>query len=364
MPLTLPRRRLLGACGLAALLAAATPAAGQTPPTLDDTTRDAVLAAVAREMTERYVFPEVAEQVRQALADPSRRKPWRDTRAPEAFAQQLTDWLQALTRDKHLRVRYSAMPLPERPQSDDITPEELARERQDDAWRNHGVEKVERLPGNIGLLVLNSFSPASWAGGTLAAAMTVLAQTDSLIIDLRRNGGGDPATVALLSSYLFDERTHLNDLVWRQGPRTEQFWTQDWVPGLRYGGQKPVYVLTSSRTFSGAEEFSYNLRNLKRATLVGETTGGGANPGDTVRLQAHFSMFVPMGRAHSPVTGTNWEGSGVTPHVAVPADDALRQAQLLALPPLIGALPDPERQQALRNRLQQLAQGTTAPARP
>jgi C-terminal processing protease CtpA/Prc len=116
------------------------------------------------------------------------------------------------------------------------------------------------LPGNIGLIELRGFASAEWAGEAIAAAMTLVAHTDALVFDLRRNGGGDPATVALVSSYLFGERTHLNDLHWREGNRVEQFWTQDWVPGARFGGSKPVYVLTSSRTFSGAEEFSYNLK--------------------------------------------------------------------------------------------------------
>jgi C-terminal processing protease CtpA/Prc len=264
--------------------------------------------------------------------------------------------VQALTRDKHIRVRYSAAPLPE-PVAGGPTAAELAEMRQQEQARNYGVERVERLPGNIGLLDLRGFAPAAWAGETLAAAMTLLAHSDALIFDLRRNGGGDPATVALLCSYLFDERTHLNDLFMREGNITQQFWTQDWVPGLRYGASKPVLVLTSSRTFSGAEEFSNNLKVLKRATIVGETTGGGAHPGEMLRLHPHYEMFVPNGRAINPITGTNWEGTGVQPDIAVKADDALRVAQLQVLPTLIQKATDPRARAALQARLKELGGG-------
>jgi C-terminal processing protease CtpA/Prc len=136
----------------------------------------------------------------------------------------------------------------------------------------------------------------------------------------------------LLCSYLFGgESVHLNDLYWREGDRTQQFWTLPWVPGTRYGKDKPVYVLTSSRTFSAAEEFTYNLKNLKRATIVGETTGGGAHPGGVRRITDHFGIWLPNGRAINPITKTNWEGVGIEPHIKVPAEQALAAAHLDAL---------------------------------
>jgi len=213
---------------------------------------------------------------------------------------------------------------------------------------------VECLPGNIGYLDLRGFAPAGMAGPTLAAAMTLLANTNTLIVDLRENGGGDPETVSLLCSYLFDHRTHMNSLYWRRGDHTEQFWTQEFVQGLRFGQSKPVYVLTSAHTFSAAEEFSYNLRTQKRATLVGETTGGGANPGDMRRLTDHFEMFVPGGRSINPITGINWEGTGVEPHVKVPADKALDTAQAIALKAVIEGETDEKRKKSLQDRLAQV----------
>jgi C-terminal processing protease CtpA/Prc len=156
---------------------------------------------------------------------------------------------------------------------------------------------------------------------------------------MRANGGGDPAGVAFLTSYLFDKRTHLNDLYWREGDRTEEFWTREDVPGKKFGQQKAVYVLTSPRTFSGAEEFSYNLQQLGRATLVGETTGGGANPGRSRQLTPTMHVFVPNGKAINPITKTNWEHTGVVPDVKVPASDALATAQKMALEKLSAAPP-------------------------
>jgi C-terminal processing protease CtpA/Prc len=190
---------------------------------------------------------------------------------------------------------------------------------------------VERLDGNIGYVRLDGFMSPAESAGKLAAAMTFVADTDALIFDLRENGGGDPAMVALICSYLFgDKPVHLNDLYWRKGNRTEEFWTKASVPGRKFV-DKDVYVLTSNRTFSGAEEFSYNLKNLKRATIVGETTGGGAHPGEMVRLSDHFGAFVPTGRAISPITKTNWEGTGVEPDVKVQKELALQTAYLMAL---------------------------------
>ena len=152
-----------------------------------------------------------------------------------------------------------------------------------------------------------------------------------LIIDLRHNGGGEPAMVALVCSYFFgNQPVHLNDLYWREGNRTEQYWTKPTVQGRRYE-RKDVFLLTSRHTFSGAEEFAYNLKNLKRSTIVGETTGGGAHHGEDRRLSEHFSVHIPLARAINPITKANWEGTGVKPHFEVPEEQALKTAYVFAL---------------------------------
>jgi len=335
---------LLAACSLGAEGVAAQP--------IDAATRQQVVDQLTRALEERYVFPDVARQVAAALRGPARR--WDAATDAAEFARVLTDELKALTRDKHLRVSHSETPVPDARADDRPAQADIDRFRQRATAMNFGIERVERLPGNVGYLELRSFTSAEWAGEAIAAAMTLLARTEALIVDLRRNGGGDPATVALLTSYLLDRRTHLNDLYFRPTDRTTQFWSHDWVSGARYGGTKPVYVLTSARTFSAAEEFSYNLKNLKRATLVGETTGGGAHPGELRKVGAHFRAFVPTGRAINPITKTNWEGSGVEPDVKVDAADALRVAQLRALAPLVERAADAAERRALRERIAEL----------
>ena len=173
------------------------------------------------------------------------------------------------------------------------------------------------------------FADPDVCGSTAIAAMNFLANVDAIIIDLRENGGGDPKMIALVSTYLFSKPTHLNDLWERKGSITQQYWTLPYVPGKRLD-DKLAYVLTSKRTFSGAEEFSYNLKTLKRATIVGETSGGGAHPVSGYRIDDRFMIGVPFARAINPITHTNWEGTGVEPDVKVSAADALSTAQKLA----------------------------------
>jgi C-terminal processing protease CtpA/Prc len=220
--------------------------------------------------------------------------------------------------------------------------------------RNYDIRKVETLPGNIGYIDLRSFPQASAARPALGALMNLVADTDALIVDLRNNGGGDPQAVAFMSSYLFDKRTHLNDMYWREGGRTEAFWTEENVPGKKFGGTKKIYVLTSKNTFSGAEEFSYNLQQLRRGLIVGETTGGGAHPGGVHRIHEHMAAFIPAGRAINPISKTNWEGSGVVPDVKVDAEGALRTAERLALTELLKSPADEGHAQRLRQRLDAL----------
>jgi C-terminal processing protease CtpA/Prc len=207
---------------------------------------------------------------------------------------------------------------------------------------NFGFREVKILEGNIGYLDLRGFSDVAYAGETAVAAMNFLSNSDALIIDLRHNGGGSPRMIQLISSYLFgSEPVHLNNFYWRPTDTHSQTWTLPHVPGTRRP-DRPVYVLTSKGTFSAAEEFSYNLKNLNRATLVGETTGGGAHPGGSVAATDRFMVWVPTGRAINPITNTNWEGTGVSPHMDVPAGEALDTAYSHALESLRDEAADEE----------------------
>jgi C-terminal processing protease CtpA/Prc len=264
-----------------------------------------------------------------ALKDRAAKHEYDAIASPREFAETLTRHLQEVSKDKHLRIIYDQNGLPQR--SGPPTAEDRARGLAEERRRNFGFNRIERLDGNVGYIELLGFSGSEEVEEAAVPAMNFVANTDALIFDLRRNGGGSPVTIGLLSSYLFDTVVHLNDFYIRETDTLRQFHTRAEVPGRRYGTTKPVYVLTSTRTFSAAEEFTYNLKNLKRATIVGETTGGGAHPGGVRRITDHFGIWLPNGRAINPVTKTNWEGVGIAPDVPVAADQALAAAHRDAL---------------------------------
>jgi hypothetical protein len=297
-------------------------AASASPPSdaIDERTRSTVIERSLQHLRDTYVFPDVAIAMEKAVRERMASQEYDGIDGAAALAAKLTADLQAISRDKHLRVLHSG---------GGAAPQRRVPNGTGDG--NFGFARVDRLPGNVGYIDLRAFAPASLAAGKAAEAMNALAETDALVIDLRQNGGGDPAMVALLISYLVDgEPVHLNDFLGRDGTVRQQFWTTKDVAGKRYAG-KDVYVLTSGYTFSAAEEFAYNVTNMKRATLVGEITGGGANPVTFFDIDERFRISVPTGRARNPITMTNWEGTGVTPDIAVPAKLALHTAHLAAL---------------------------------
>jgi C-terminal processing protease CtpA/Prc len=322
--------------------------------TIDAATRTQVIDTILKRLNESYVFPDIAKKMEESIRERVAKKEYDQITSAKQFATTLTTDLQAVSHDKHLRVRYSNEVIPERGQRREPTAEEREERKRDLTWMNHGFSRVERLRGNIGYLEFLNFMDEELGADTVAAAMNFVNGTDALIIDMRNNGGGNPAMVALVCSYLFGpEPVHLNDLYWREGNRTDEFWTRKEIAGKRYLN-KDVYVLTSKRTFSGAEEFTYNLKNLKRATIIGETTGGGAHPGGGFRISEHFGMFIPTGRAISPITKTNWEGTGVTPDVSVPADQALLVARIMALKKSVPTITNNDRKAAVTEELQNL----------
>jgi C-terminal processing protease CtpA/Prc len=216
---------------------------------------------------------------------------------------------------------------------------------------NHGVRRVERLVGNVGLIELTIVPDAATAGPALAAAMRLVEHTHVLILDLRGARGGAPDGVALFASFFFpDGDVHLNDIV--EGPHgpTRQYWTSSYVPGPRYV-DRPVYVLTSADTFSGGEELAYDLQALERATIVGEVTRGGAHPSEVVSLGNHIELRLPVARSVNPITHGNWEGTGVRPDVEVPAAVAFDVALDAALEALAGddTAPQASRTEAKRH---------------
>ena len=294
---------------------------------IDAATRARVIDAAITKLNEFYVFPDVAKKMGIAVRSRAKRGEYDAVTDGTVFANLLTENFREVSHDRHLSVSFSPARLPE--ESSSPSPDAVARFRAAMLEANCGFEKVEHLSGNIGYLKFDFFADPEICGGTAIAAMNFLANVDALIFDLRENGGGDPKMVALVSTFLFANQTHLNDLWVRKSGETQQYWTLPYVPGKRLP-TVPVFVLTSHDTFSGGEEFSNNLKVLKRATIVGEVTGGGAHPVTGHRIDDRFTIGVPFARAINPTTKTNWEGVGVQPDVKVPAADALATALSLA----------------------------------
>jgi len=320
---------------------------------IDAKTRTDVIETVLKNLNDSYVFPEVAKKMEADIRKRVQNNEYDKISSANEFAAKLTEDLQSVSHDKHLRVRYSAAPLPVRQKRNEPTEQEKKDFERTLRINNYGFVKVENMRGNIGYVDFRGFTDPELGAETVAAVMNFVNNSDALIFDLRQNGGGDPAMVALICSYLFgDKPVHLNDLYWREGNKTDEFWTKPTVLGKKFL-DKDVYILTSNRTFSGAEEFSNNLKILKRATIVGETTGGGANPGNVFRVNEHFGVFIPTGRAINPVTKTNWEGTGVEPDVKVPQEQALKTAYLRALNKSLEKADDERMKNALKQIIEQ-----------
>lgn len=282
-----------------------------------------------------YIFPEVAAKVSGVLA--AGLAGGRYPADLPALATAVTGDLQSVNDDKHLRLIYHEEAIPPRTPGDDAG-EYAAMAR----WADQtcgGVACAQRLAGNVGYMDLRPvLFPAVVCGEVVTAAMSLLATADALIIDVRNCLGGEPGMVAFLISYLWDrDPAELSGLRERQSNQVRQMWTQPYVPGRRFGKDKPVYVLTSAATFSGGEQLSYDLQQLGRATIVGETTKGGANPREGFRVHPHLEATISVATAVSPATGGNWEGTGVAPDIQTAADRARDTAYKRALQDVITA---------------------------
>lgn len=297
---------------------------GAGPIGLTDADRREVISSSAVLLEQRYVDPQVGKTLARSLRRSASR--WDGISDPKTFASEVTRWLRREGKDGHLGLSYSATPLPAQSGEPDFSAD---MERWYGPQINHGIEKIERLPGNIMLLDLRVFPPPAMAGDVFAAAMSVVAQGDALILDLRENGGG-AETANLLMGYVLPGGSQLSGKYDRPSDTRQYYSSPDWVPGRRFGPSKPMYVLVSGKTFSAAEAVAYNLQALKRATIIGETTGGGAHPYEFRRVHEHFALDLPEGKSISPITGGNWQGVGVRPDVQVPAAEALDRALELA----------------------------------
>jgi hypothetical protein len=313
-----------------ALALAPYPACAQAK--LDEAARTEVINRVLAALGKGYVFPDIAAAMERAVRAAEASGQYRLIADPAEFAAALMRDLQAVSHDRHLRVVYRGGARPQGNPAPNPVPQPVSH---------------EKLEGNIGYLKILGFPPAERIGPQIDAAFKELSGTDALIIDLRQNGGGSPDGVMYMAGYMLPRRTLIARIYSRPENDTTEMWTHA-VPGPLYL-DKPVYVLTSRRTFSAAEAAAYHLKHLGRVLTVGDTTGGGAHRVTGENVGHGFSVAVPITRPINVVTGGDWEGSGVIPDLAVAAEQALIEAQLAAL----RKLPASDDRAALIRKLEQ-----------
>jgi retinol-binding protein 3 len=335
------------------VIALAATAGAQSPATIaiEKSERDAAIEVLTAKLGTGYVLPDLSGRIVEALRQANSAGEY-DGKTPKEFVDAVNRTLVNASHDRHLAVFYQ--PVPTEPQG---TPSPSVEQRE---RLNFGFGKLERLRGNVGYLeILNFADLRQQSAETASALLSTLANFDAIIIDLRRNGGGNTPMMAFIATYFFDPTpVHLTDIYWRDTNETSQFWTTAFVPGRR-SARQPLYILTSASTFSGAEDFCYSLQNLKRALVVGETTGGGAHSGRGLqRLTPSFTAFIPVGRSLSPITKTNWEGIGVTADIKTTAEASLSVAHLQALKALVEKERDAQWKQTLQQVVDDLSKST------
>lgn len=291
--------------------------------TLDRVTRSKVIEATVSTLNKSYVYPEVANQMERTLREHQARGDYDEISDPNLLAATLTIDLQSVSHDKHLEVHFTSLPQNKLIQEASVDP------RKSLEAGNCGFEEAKHLPGNIGYIKSIYFGDPAICESTAAAALNFIANADAVIFDLRDNGGGSASMVDFITTYFFEQPKQLGSLYFRESDFTQERWTRKEVPGKRLIDQ-PVYSLISSKTFSAAESFAYDLQSFKRAIIIGEISGGGAHPLRTESVYGNFTLNVPFIRVINPITKTDWEGVGVVPDIPIPADQALTTAEDLA----------------------------------
>jgi len=295
---------------------------------LDSEERAMMVERVCELLTEYYVFPEVAEECVDLLRTKLKEGVYDGISHPRRFAIALTEDLRSTSSDKHMRI-VALFGLASEDEEENRLFEKLGYNHFLQRG-NFGFIRAEWKRGNVGYLDLRSFCPVDVAGEKVEAVMSFLSNMDAIIIDLRYEVmGGRPEMVRLITSYFFDKPVLLGRTYFRKDDVMSENWTLDKVKGRRMP-DVPLYILTDEDVFSAGESFTYSLQALKRATVIGERTKGGAHITNRFHIGNRFIVSVPWGRAINPVTGTNWEGTGVEPDIHVKSEKALDVALKLA----------------------------------
>lgn len=302
------------------------------------TEKKEIIDSIIFQYNDKYVFPEVAKLMEKDLLKRYRAGEYDKIQDKNVFADSLKSHLFKVSNDKHIGVSYNSDLANQlrTPKAEEDPVAKFNRVNERARKINYGFDELKIMDGNIGYFKIGAFAPTEYGGKTASSAMGFLANCDAIIFDVRNNFGGDESMVQLLISYLYSgETVHLNDFYHRKEDKTKQLWTLPYVEGKRMP-DVPVYVLTNKNTISAGEEFTYDLKHLNRAVIIGETTAGAANFGEEFVAKGDFVVWVPTGRAINPITKTNWEGKGVVPDVKVDPEKALEVAHRMALEKLGG----------------------------
>lgn len=276
------------------------------------------VAGIQEAIRENYVFPEQAEDLCRSLEAHHANRDYDQISHPRIFCEQLTRHLRDFVNDKHMQVMLPRdMP--------NISPRAMKKSGEDNKGAHLDLTKVDILPGNIGYININMFSPLFDMTDRLEGAMQSVKNTDALIFDVRKCTGGSADSANFLLSYFFDTEAPLTLLETYFRPQNQTFQCQTVKTPLKYA--KPIYVLTSGFTGSCGEHFAFALKIHKRATLVGTNTAGMAHPVAFIGLDTGIVFKVPIGRTYDPKTKEDWEGTGVTPNIKCSEDNALTEAQ-------------------------------------
>ncbi|QFT53646.1 S41 family peptidase [Microbulbifer sp. THAF38] len=304
--------------------------------------KNTLINKVAHEISRQYVLQENIPAIRESLQKASESEAMKQAGTPKRVAEVLSKVLEK--HDKHFGVRWYDQNTSQSQPKHENWFTKLAR-------KNSGFNRIEVLEGNVGYIDFWGFDQVNDASRKrVEAAMTLVENTDAIIFDLRNNGGGDGNMGRLISSYLFDEPTHLNSIYWKATDSTTEFWTFEIIKGKRMI-DTPVFILTSKDTFSAAESFAYYLKHLKRATIIGETTKGGANPWQFFQLDDGFGVVIPIAKAVNPITKSNWEGTGVEPDIKSLKEDAFNIGYRLSLQHIQSSTIHPEQLKEVKEQL-------------
>ena len=282
---------------------------------IDAAERSRVIEGLAAKLKQFYVLAQPAEKMAEALARHRRDGDYDNVTNGWVFANTLTADLRKVSGDKHLLVSFSPIangPPVRSPYGAAPRPTNRA---------DCGFARSETLPGDIGYIKIDQFVDPNTCRSKATEVLTSVAHAKALVFDLRDAVGGQAGMVTFILGQLFDAPAQLSAVRSREPAGTQELHMGKPVAGLGFSATR-VYVLTSSKTFSAAEWFAYDLQALKRATIIGEVTAGGAHIARPERIDERFGMNLPYAEAINPITASNWEHSGVQPDVRVSAAEA------------------------------------------